>query len=171
MISSRLTTRYCSKSASGATALDGHGAVWIEANGAAVTINGTISVNAARGGGSGGGSGGSVFLTYQDLRASVSARLYANGGNSGAAGMNPSGAGGGGRIAVWIGTVTEAQRRTLFADGIIPRAVIGSTSSKYQGIVSATNGINTSYPSGNGLSGTVVFIVIPASAGTMISIR
>lgn len=154
--------------------MPGGGGIRIEARGVA-TIDGALSANAPHATAlsiSPGGSGGSIFLTCQDLRASASARLTANGGNAGSQGSTPtSGAGGGGRIAVWIGTFTDSQRNTLSVDGVIPKAVIGSSSALFLGTVSATNGTNVVHSSRNGLPGTVAFITLPASRGTIILIR
>jgi hypothetical protein len=151
----------------------GGGAVRIEAAGLA-TLAGTLTANAGQGtlyNYGGGGAGGSIFLTCRQLSSTAGATLSANGGGSGLAGATPNGGGGGGgRIAVWVGSASDAQRAVLSADGSAPRVTVGATHPRFSGTTSVLYGTNTYAPSRSGSSGTVVFVNIPSPLGTVISV-
>jgi hypothetical protein len=152
----------------GANAGAGGGALWIEAAGI-VSLNGTISADAASGTGyGGGGGGGAIFLACARFRGDATASLLARGGNAGPSSQASAGGGGGGRIAVWSGAFDPADRAMLMADGTPRRVVLAGFHPAFAGIVSTTNGINPSFPARNGLPGTAVFVFAPPPAGAVI---
>lgn len=145
----------------------GGGAIWVEASGR-MTVDGTLTANASSGlTYGGGGAGGSIRLACERFAGGPGAVLSATGGNAGQQTAASGGGGGGGRIAVWYGVFTDADRAILESDGLPSRAASASSFSGFLGSVSATNGINATYPARNGGPGTVAFIFVPRPPGTV----
>jgi len=156
----------------------GGGSIRIEASGT-VTLNGTLTANGkppkkfdfieTNGGG---GAGGAIFVRCNSFGGGVSGELSAAGTIAGPAGSNSSGAGGGGRIAIWHGAVKEADATVLAADGFVANSVITNAHVGFLGSVSATNGINTLYPARSGEPGTIVFVTVEYGAtATLLLLR
>jgi len=148
---------------------DGGGSVRIEAS-RAVQVDGTITANGSNPiwdiNYSGAGSGGGIFVICQTFGGGASSLLSAKGGNSNA---GYTGAGGGGRIAVWYGEpATPTVRSQLFA-GQTPNFVY--TTNDYSGF-SGSKDIAGGTAWSNGALGSVVFLTyIPPPAGSLILVR
>jgi len=120
----------------------GGGAVLIDAQGM-VTVDGTITADggtAIPGAHGGGGSGGSILLFCGTFQGGTGGVLRTRGGNANF--FSPSqygGGGGGGRIAVGIG-ISNTDRQTLMAGGIVSNLVVYYEHGDYAGSLSVTNG-------------------------------
>jgi len=149
----------------------GGGLVRIDAGGNAV-VNGTVNadggVNEAWPLGTAGGSGGGILLLAQSF--SGSGILTADGGNGR---WNASG-GGGGRIATWYGSYTEAERTKILngEEDQILAAYYALGETTFSGSASVEGGFDIFDNSSTGEVGTVVFryYVTPPS-GTVILIQ
>lgn len=85
----------------------------------------------------GGGSGGSILISCNKFHGTANAMITANGGNPGL--REQSGGGGGGRIAVWIGSSIV----DMFRQGkALRRILVSKEYPDYKGVV-------TVYPAGN----------------------
>ena len=151
----------------------GGGLIQVVASGN-VTVNGTITANGESPpdngtGGTYGGSGGGIYIICQgNIIGGTSGVIRADGM------IVQQGAGGGGRIAVWIGVPDNTRQKYL--DGT-PGHVIqsGDRPRYYLGSVSVTNGTskNTVYnpPNpGGAYPGTALFFTFPPG-GTIFSFR
>jgi len=144
---------------------DGGGCIWIRATGD-VTVNGTISANGESVGGAGAaaGSGGGVFIACRAIQGTTN--ITANGGNAthGTAGYG----GGGGRVAVWYGTLLATM--DAYLDGGPGAPSTNAPAGYGYERLSAAKGTSTS--SGNdGAAGTTFFYTIPPPAGTVFLFR
>lgn len=152
-------------SGGGYTDRGGHGGgILLLDVGGSLDVEGTISANGwnFEGGYAGGGSGGSIWIVTDGFEGT--GELRAHGGNA------PHGGGGGGRIAVWHGTIREHERQAIL-DGInFSRLFIEETPPETFTGAAWVNGGSGS--TGYGADGTVRFIhVVQPPAGTLFIIR
>jgi len=145
----------------------GGGLVRIQATGL-VTVNGIVNADGNTSSQtSGGGAGGGINIVCGTLGKSYG-QLHAVGG---VATLGSGGAGGGGRIAVWINV--PPTKMAAYCAGLPNNDVITSpTNAAFLGFVSATNGLvgyltNGPYAS---QTGTVLFFTFPSSHGTIFTI-
>jgi len=121
----------------------GGGTVRVEASGI-IQVDGTIRANGEKGifdtWGSG-GAGGAIYLACNSFYGGTNAAMQVNGGNS----FDPSsssyaGAGGGGRIAVWMG-VAATNRANSLAGMTVSNLSASTFFPNYDGTISWTNGL------------------------------
>ena len=162
------------RSTSGQNGGNGGGVVRIYATGD-VTVDGEVR---ADGEGAqyadGGGSGGSVFIVAGgDFSGVRDAVVSANGGDGAtSSGTYYGGGGGGGRVAIWHGVSAGARDDILNGSFPAGRVVHGSGYPPFRGDVTVTAGRGWSNPSWTeATDGTVVFLTVTSSAGTMFMIR
>jgi hypothetical protein len=141
--------------------VDGGGLVWLEIVGT-LRIDGTLSADGLDAGPGGASSGGGILASCGRFVPSA-AVLSANGGDS--IGGRTGGAGGG-RIAMWIGSVSQGNRDELMTGGL-PGSMTVSTQ-WVDVTATASAGAPGSY--GTTEDGTVVFLV-PAPSGSVFVIR
>lgn len=158
----------------GRIAARGGGLIRIEAT-QTVDLGGTLTANSGLAGAyGGGGSGGGIFVTCNSFTGAVTAVMQTKGG---ASGDGTCGGGGGGRIAVWHGVMSETDRDYLLAgdDGSITASlIVTNTIDSYLGTISVTNGAgyNSGDPAQYSQPGTAVFVSINyPPPGTVISFR
>ena len=94
----------------------GGGLIWVTATNGTIRVDGTMDASGRDGnligsGYGGGGSGGSILLEAKRFFGGETGRLVAIGGNTTPYSTVSSGAGGGGRIAVWCGAPWSANLR------------------------------------------------------------
>ncbi len=133
---------------------DGGGLIRMVIDGS-LHVDGTLSAN-GKSANSSGGSGGGIFLQCDNF--SGAGTLQADGGD-GRSGQ--TGAGGGGRIAVWYGVPDSEVSRIIVGD--LKYVVISSSIESFSGTTSVTNGL-VGYDSGDPTEfaqpGTVVFLTV-----------
>jgi hypothetical protein len=119
--------------------------------------------------GGGGGSGGSILLWTTVLQAAPGT-LSARGGD-GISGVSEAG-GGGGRIALWLGGMTDSDAQNLMANVPVPGA---SATTNWAGLVGSVNlsgGTNAAVAARKGGTGSFVALSRPLpSVGTLMMIR
>jgi len=142
---------------------NGGGLIRIEA--ANVVMNGTLSATASSGSGqyNGGGSGGGILVICSTFQGGTVASMNVNGGPKGT-GYTTLGGGGGGRIAVWYGTISSADKQKIFNNQPVVGLVVSNSYVNYLGTILKNGG--TGYD--NGDPGTAVFLTVrAASKGTI----
>jgi len=152
----------------------GGGVLWVYASGV-VTIEGDVTADGeVAGAAAGGGSGGSIFIaTEGSFSGTLGSKLWAEGGDgSKSAGTFYGGGGGGGRIAIWYGVPATARDRILAGTFAEDRIVRSSTHSGFKGDLSVDEGGGWQDLSWTEAErGTVVFLTVNASAGTLIMVK
>ncbi len=134
----------------------GGGLVAIQAAGM-VTIDGTLTANGTTGGQGGGGAGGGININCASFGGSSTGALLSAAGINGGSDV---GAGGGGRIAVWVDVPQNIRTRYIASTGADGRAVARLTNwPAFSGTFSVANGTGYRNPPTNGcaLPGTVFF--------------
>ena len=129
-----------------------------------LTLDGALNASGAdsKEGHAAGGAGGSVFVIARRFESAPGSTIYARGGD----GMGNGGAGGGGRIAVWVGP-----DRTQVYDYVAAGRGPTERYEKFSGTASVTNG--TGYyngPPDGADPGTLVLLQI-VKRGTVVIIR
>lgn len=160
----------------------GGGVIRVEAEDS-IRVDGTVCADAGRTwglvGAASGGAGGAIYLAARTFSGAETGTLSARGGDVGATcenGETASGAGGGGRIAVWTGAA-YAGRLTSGRVGKYTTAA-DSPGCDFLGVATATGGTNDlaqlSEATGatlNGGAGTVRFVHVAPPQGLLFTIR
>lgn len=172
----------------------GGGLVFVSATNGTITVDGEISADGSTGdlmswvqgcfGYGGGGSGGAILLESRIFRLGETGCLLARGGDTKPVDTVGSGAGGGGRIAVWCGEpLTDGTPRGRISSAdepLTPENVKAKHAQSVggfffcQGTVSVDGGVSTGGYAGashDGQPGSTFFAYVGEKTGVMLLIR
>ena len=159
----------------------GGGLIYVTATNGTIRVDGTIDASGRHGnefsqGYGGGGSGGTILLESRRFFGGATGQLIAKGGDTKPQSTVHSGAGGGGRIAVWCGEPWNAKLRSgriiksttpLSGEEVAEAFSYAGTYSVEPGVPSGSNIRDVNY----GTAGTVWFCFVREKKGTVIVLK